>query len=87
MLRITRTQDADTSSYCLEGKLSGPWVDELASLLTVESTPLRNIQLDLTNVTFVDCAGATLLRSLVQRGAHIARRSNFVAALLEVESQ
>jgi hypothetical protein len=28
-----------------------------------------------------------LLRSLMQRGASIAQRSDFVAALLEVESQ
>jgi ABC-type transporter Mla MlaB component len=87
MLRITRTQDADTTSYRLEGKLLGPWVDELASSLAVESTPLQSIQLDLTNVTYADCAGAALLRSLVQRGARIAHCSSFVAILLEVESQ
>jgi ABC-type transporter Mla MlaB component len=85
MLRITRTQRDEIAHYRLEGKLLGPWVDELALTLAAESAP--RIQLDLANVAFVDNAGAALLRSLMQRGASIAQRSDFVAALLEVESQ
>jgi hypothetical protein len=85
MLRITRTVSGPTTQYRLEGKLIGPWVDELATALSAEKTPIHNIDLHLTNVGFVDDAGAALLRSLLRRGVRIGEKSNYVAAILEVE--
>ncbi|MGN6368883.1 MAG: hypothetical protein ACTHN5_11540 [Phycisphaerae bacterium] len=78
MLRITPTSP---SHYRLEGKLIGPWVDELATTLAPETT--SNIELDLKNLAFVDAAGAHLLRSLLQKGARLTHPSDFISALLE----
>ncbi len=81
MLRITRSQHNKVARYRLEGKLAGPWVTELSDVLATEF--FSDIELDLTEVGFVDAQGVALLRSLVQRGVQISQRSAFVAALLE----
>lgn len=85
MLRIHRLQQRDTIRFRLEGKLLGPWVDELAATLDRETGPLAAVELDLSEVTFVDAAGTGLLRSLVSAGVRLGERSDFVATLLEVE--
>ena len=61
----------------------GPWVDELRKVCrdAMSSSPM--LLLDLSALTFVDCAGAVLLADLVRGGAIIASRSNFVAELLQ----
>ena len=90
MLRITRTQSTPIPVYRLEGKLTGLWVQELATTLAEETTSKGagdgKIELDLTNVAYVDAAGAHLLRSLITNGARITQKSDFVAALLETEN-
>lgn len=82
MLRMTRTQSKQIVTFRLEGKLLGPWVDELAATIGVEPS-LERVELDLTDLTFVDMPGATLLRALIGQGVKVAKRSDFVAAMLE----
>ena len=86
MLRISHvTGDHSTSTLKVEGKIVGPWVDEL-SRACAEDSPKR-LSLDLSQVTFVDAAGVEMLRQLLQRGVTLAASSGLVAALLHVEGR
>jgi ABC-type transporter Mla MlaB component len=73
MLKITLESDRQPKTIKLEGKLSGPWVQELARAwdkLTANK-PGGAVTVDLSEVTFVDSAGRELLSSLVNRGAQL----------------
>lgn len=82
MLRITRSdQNGTDPSVKLEGKLLEPWVDAVRSLFTAPaSTPLP--RLELAGLTFVDAAGADLLRQLLRRGVQVESCSAYVAEVL-----
>lgn len=86
MLRVTRIDQGATVTCKLEGRLLGPWVDETARLLA-ESARNTRLRLDLASVSFVDPAGADLLRELVRGGAIIVACSSFVGELLASEER
>ena len=76
MLRVSYSDTADGQRWTLFGRVAGPWVDELRSLwqqLHVQA-PRASAVVDLTQVTFVDEAGETLLAEMQSAGAE------FVAA-------
>ena len=87
MLKIARV-DGDSSpsdsipTLQLEGKLVGPWVDELSRACEELHTPPGRLRLNLAAVTFIDPAGITLLGDLIGRGATIAGCSGFIDELL-----
>jgi anti-anti-sigma regulatory factor len=85
MLRITRVNSPGTITLKLEGRLIGPWVDELEAAVGRALADARAVRLDLDNVSFADADGTRTLRKLVDRGVGIAACSNFVAELLHVE--
>jgi ABC-type transporter Mla MlaB component len=86
MLRITVSNEASTDrTLRLEGKLLGPWVEELRRACFPSAEQVVARSLDLGAVSFVDAAGTRLLRELVQRGVMLARCSAFVAELLQME--
>ena len=86
MLKITEIARNDSSTtFKLEGKLLGPWVDELRNVCTQPLERLEQVGLDLAAVTFVNAAGAELLRKLIRQGIIITQCSAFVAELLHVE--
>jgi anti-anti-sigma regulatory factor len=74
MLRITATE----AKLTLDGQLAGPWVAELKSAW-VES--LRVV--DLTNVTFVDEAGARVLCAMKDAGVRFVARGVDTKQLLD----
>ncbi len=69
----------------LEGKLLGLWVEELRT--TCRDHPAAGVRLDLSALTFVDAAGARLLRDLVGQGAQIIACSGYVEELLHGEDR
>jgi len=85
MLRIARI-DVDDSDLIqtlkLEGKLLGPWVDELIRACEEPQTPPSCLRLDLSAVTFIDSAGAKLLDDLIRQGARVVGCSGFIAEML-----
>ena len=86
MLKITEIVQSDSGrTFKLEGKLLGPWVDELRNACTQPLDRLEQVGLDLAAVTFVNAAGAKLLRELIRQGIIITRCSAFVAELLHAE--
>ena len=88
MLKITEIARNDSGrTFKLEGKLLGPWVDEVRNVCMQPLDRLEQVGLDLAAVTFVDAAGAELLRELIRQGILITRCSPFVAELLHAEEQ
>jgi anti-anti-sigma regulatory factor len=87
MLRITRIGSAEAAETVkLEGKLLGPWVDEVRQAVSQRVAEGSPVRLDLSALTFLDAAGTDLLRDLLQRkSVAITACSGFVAALLHVE--
>ena len=86
MLKITEIAQNDSGrTFKLEGKLLGPWVDELRNVCGQPLGRLEQLGLDLAAVTFVNAAGAELLRELTRQGIIITQCSAFVAELLHAE--
>jgi RNA polymerase sigma-70 factor (ECF subfamily) len=80
MLRVTHSFIDGVHWLRLEGRLAGPWVEELraACASVAGGTPA----LDLDAVDFADAAGVAFLAPLARRG-HVRRCSGFVRALLD----
>jgi anti-anti-sigma regulatory factor len=74
MLKITEQRDAapGSMSIILEGKLAGPWVEELNAYWSqISGNQQRGVVIDLTGVTFIDADGKELLTKLWQQGAEL----------------
>jgi hypothetical protein len=86
VLKITEIARNDSGrTFKLEGKLLGPWVDEVRNVCMQPLDRLEQVGLDLAAVTFVNAAGAELLRELIRQGIIITRCSAFVAEMLHAE--
>ncbi len=86
MLRITRLNLRGNIRLKLEGKLSGEWVEEFRHAYEREIQLAARPELDLSDVTFVDRAGAALLGKLRAEGTQIPLCSHFISELLHGES-
>ncbi len=74
MLKITERRDpqSDSMALMLEGRLAGPWVEELKTYcraMAHKQHPCRMV--DLTGVTFIDAEGKALLACLWRQGAEL----------------
>lgn len=74
MLRITIDEKQDSVVLRLEGKLIGPWVEEVEQCWRNVFATLgpRSVQVDLSAVSFVDTAGGALLARMHEAGFRIA---------------
>lgn len=88
MLKISVTGDSDNAiEFALEGKLIGPWVDELSRLSGEALSEKKSVTLDLEKVWFVDARGAALLRDLAGKRVSQNNCSQFVRQLVKEEGQ
>jgi hypothetical protein len=71
-----------TLTIKLEGQLLAPWVSTVRDLCTKRDRRRKRTVLDLADVTYIDAAGAGLLRELMHEGIEIVACSSFVAELL-----
>jgi hypothetical protein len=73
MLRITIDKNSRATTLRLEGRLTGPWVDELERTWhSVTSDPANGrVSVDLTDVTFVGEEGKALLEQMYGQGAKL----------------
>jgi anti-anti-sigma regulatory factor len=69
MLRITIHDEPKVQTMQLEGKIVGPWVDELRRTWrdAASSRGSKKLNLDLRDVAFVDDNGKRLLRDIYQQ--------------------
>lgn len=85
MLRITeQSLPPDRRAIVIEGRLVGPWVEELRRV--AGGTEPGGVALDLGALTFADGDGLTLLRGLRDSGVELASPSPFMAALIGVDA-
>ena len=69
MLKITFKDTPECTRIKLEGKLSGPWVEELERTWTEHSSRAsENVIIDLSGVTFIDPGGKNLLARMADKG-------------------
>lgn len=73
MLRITTTTTGEQVTLKLEGKLSGPWVEEFQRCWATAKDVYQQKRLvvDLSSVTFVDPSGKKLLCSISGEGTRL----------------
>jgi len=85
MLRISKQPSGPgEGGLALEGRLVGPWVDELRRVVD-EAPDARGLTIDLRGLAFADLAGVSLLRTLREAGLRLVGGSEFVGALLGTE--
>lgn len=83
MLRISCTRgDARSPVLELEGRLSGPWVDELDRVAAATRPRSGRLALDLSGLIFADARGVAVLRGLAEEGVEMRGCSPFLAELL-----
>ena len=86
MLKITGQRDAAPGSMSLklEGRLVGPWVEELHSYWRQMSVNQQSCTvIDLTGVTFIDANGKSLLTGLWQQGAELRAAGCLTRCIVE----
>jgi RNA polymerase sigma-70 factor, ECF subfamily len=88
VLKISIISDSDQAiQFQLEGKLVGPWVEELQRLSDEALSDRKAVSLDLEKVWFVDPHGVTLLRDLARRQVSQLNCSQFVSQQLKEAAQ
>ena len=84
MLRISTIHRADEGiQFKLEGRLIGPWVEELRRLSDQALSQHKTVSLDLQKVWFVDLQGVDLLRYLAKKQVTQINCSPFVSQQLK----
>lgn len=84
VLRITTITAKGAPVLKLEGKLGGPWVDELQDCwkAVAAGTHRNAIKIDMRGVSYVDHRGRNLLLLMESEGAALAECSDFIRQLL-----
>lgn len=85
MLRITAQDNPRLLTFRLEGRLEGPWVEELEkcwrSALASPGRPA--VRVDLSGVTFIDDAGKAWLAAIHHYGAQFVAADCLTKAVVE----
>ena len=72
MLKVTTTDQDQTITLKLEGKLAGPWVQEVNRVWDDTAQAARSeFVIDLRSVTFIDRPGRALLATMSRHGAQL----------------
>src|SRR5215467_6953534 len=88
MLKIETVRNGrGTVTLVLEGRLIGPWVNELRLACARARSGRTKVVLDLTGVTFADRAGVALLHDLADHDTPLSNCSPFVAEQLKPQER
>jgi hypothetical protein len=89
MLRITHARTELEERWTLCGQLMGPWIEELRASWEYGRRIASNSRMvvDLSDVTFIDESGATLLSDMRNSGAEFIAAGVDTAHLLETLKQ
>lgn len=88
MLRITVVESsASAVKLRVEGRIAGPWVEELRTTCNVHTRPDPvQLYLELEDVSFADAAGVDYLKELREQGVVLFRVSPFLMELFKNDS-
>jgi ABC-type transporter Mla MlaB component len=81
VLRITRSKSITLATLQLDGKLLGPWVDEVRAAVA-RLHDEEAVRLNLAGLSFADPAGIGLLEELRRNGVELTGCSALIAGLL-----
>jgi len=87
VLKISISDSEATLGLQLEGKLIGPWVDELRKLSDEALSRNKTVTLDLGKVWFADVRGVALLQELARRKVSQTNCSQFLSQQLKETAQ
>lgn len=84
MLKVTELKSAEGTQLILEGKLLGPWVDELQSCWSGCATRQGGapVRVSLKDVSYLDARGRDLLKRMEREGAKLVEASDFIRHVL-----
>ena len=86
MLRITLEENPDAVVLKVEGRLAGPWVEELDRLWKEKAPAVaqKKVSLDLRGTTFADASGIGILKTIYsETGAAILSGTPWTQYLAE----
>ena len=83
MLKISIRSEGEPTLFELEGKLVGPWVEELESCWQQMKIADRHLRVMLKSVTFIDGAGKKLLAEMHQQGVELVAEGCMTKAIIE----
>ena len=84
MLKITRAVlSKQETTLRLDGRLGGQWVALLRDTAEFVLGDGVKLTIDLKNISFIDCEGIALLKSLIKRGVDSVNAPLFVADQIE----
>src|SRR5262249_13592658 len=81
MLKITNNNGAGVTTFKLEGKLSGAWVNELRSCWE-QAGEEAAVRVDLTEVSWVSEEGKALLGEMHRRGVELSAANLLMATIV-----
>src|SRR5580704_17384237 len=85
VLRVTPMEMNGSPVLKLEGKVSGPWVDELQHCWSgvAQNKDQAAVKVDLRGVSYLDSRGRDLLLHMERQGASLVECPDFVRQLLK----
>ena len=85
MMKATRIQEGDQLMIRVEGRLAGPWVEELERSWrdAADTQSAARVQVHLAGVSYIDDAGKQLLRKMHQSGTRILAAGCLTRAIVE----
>jgi anti-anti-sigma regulatory factor len=83
MLKITTNNDCGRTSFKLEGRLMGAWVEELKTCWQQAAAANQQVVVRLKEVTFVDGGGRKLLADMHRQGVTLAAEGCMTKAIIE----
>jgi hypothetical protein len=86
MLKIMALESGNRALLRLEGRVIGPWVDELRRSCEQALEGGAPLTLDVAEVAFVERDGIHLLRRLIDRGVAVVNCPAFVIEQLKAGS-
>jgi hypothetical protein len=87
MLKITAKADGTGTLFELEGKLAGPWVQELRDCWQRSIAEDQPLKVALKAVMFIDGAGKELLAEMHRQGAELVAEGCMTKAVIEEITQ
>jgi hypothetical protein len=83
MLMITVQEDGTLWRLRLSGRLAGAWVAETENAWRSTQLSGRRVEIDMTEVMWIDEAGRCLLQAMHQAGARLIAKGMAMEALVE----
>ena len=83
MLRITTRDDGVYTVLELEGRLAGPWVEELRRCWQHSTRGGKPIRVVLKEVSFIDTEGKVILAEMRREGVELAAEGCMIKAMIE----